>query len=183
MKHFVSALIISVFILSYGMLQPVRIPLLHDAQALETIYVTADKKAGRYDGPIYVKITASNPDAKIWYTCKRNGTPSDLLKYEKPILLKKSCALIYFAYVDTQLESKIERTDYTILYSDDVKLETENQILSLRNTGTETVDVGNWEIIAGTGSITIQPGTTILPGEHYSIGKVDPASYELKSPE
>lgn len=153
------------------------------AMAMETIFVSANKKAGRYDGPIYVKLTASDPEAKIWYTCKRNGTPSDLLKYESPILLEKSCALIYFAYVTTELESKIERTDYTILYSDAVKLETHDRELSLRNTGTDTVDIGGWEVIAGTGSITVPAGTTLLPSATYDIGNVDPATYALKSPE
>lgn len=102
--------------------------------AMETIFVTANKPAGRYDGPIYVKLTASDPEAKIWYTCKRNGTPGDLLKYDSPILLSKSCALVYFAYVTTEMESKIERTDYTILYSNDVELDTEDQTLFLNNT-------------------------------------------------
>lgn len=151
--------------------------------AMETIFVTSSQKAGRYSGPIYVKLTASNPEAKIWYTCRRDGTPIDLLKYESPILLTKSCALIYFAYVTTELESKIERTDFTIIYSDEVKLETNNSILQLRNTGDTTVDIGGWELIAGTGAITIPPGTTVTPGSLYTVGKVDPASYELKSPE
>lgn len=151
--------------------------------AMETIFVTASQKAGRYYWPIYVRLTASNPEAKIWYTCRRNGTPSDLLKYESPILLNRSCALIYFAYVTNQIESKIERTDYTILYSDDVTLETNDEILGLRNAGNTTVDIGGWEVIAGTGAITIPPGTTLTPGGVYSMGKVDPASYELKSPE
>ncbi len=154
-----------------------------NAAAMETVFVTASKKAGRYSGPIYVRITASNPEAKIWYTCRRDGTPSDLLKYESPILLTKSCALIYFAYVTSELESKIERSDYTILYSDKVKLETTNDVLGLRNTGDTTVDIGGWELIAGTGGITIPPGTTLTPGAIYEVGKVDPASYELKSPE
>ncbi|MDD2745158.1 MAG: hypothetical protein PHU93_01345 [Candidatus Gracilibacteria bacterium] len=153
------------------------------ASAMETIFVTSNQKAGRYSGPIYVKLTASNPEAKIWYTCRRDGTPIDLLKYESPILLTKSCALIYFAYVTTELESKIERTDFTIIYSDEVKLETNNSILQLRNTGDTTVDIGGWELIAGTGAITIPPGTTVTPGSLYTVGKVDPASYELKSPE
>lgn len=150
---------------------------------METIFVTSSQKAGRYSGPIYVKLTASNPEAKIWYTCRRDGTPIDLLKYESPILLTKSCALIYFAYVTTELESKIERTDFTIIYSDEVKLETNNSILQLRNTGDTTVDIGGWELIAGTGAITIPPGTSVTPGNLYTVGKVDPASYELKSPE
>lgn len=151
--------------------------------AMETIFVTSNQKAGRYSGPIYVKLTASNPDAKIWYTCRRDGTPGDLLKYESPILLTKSCALIYFAYVTTELESKIERTDFTIIYSDEVKLETNDSMLQLRNTGDSTVDIGGWELIAGTGGITIPPGTSVTPGGLYTVGKVDPDSYELKSPE
>ncbi len=158
-------------------------PLTPGVSANQSIFVTASPEPGRYTGPTYVTITASEPTAQIWYTCRRNGTPADLLKYEKSILLTKSCALNYFAYTDTQNESKIERTDYTILYSDAVKLETTERILSLKNTSTETVDVGGWSIIAGTGSVDIPGGTTILPGARYEIGRVDPRSYELKSPE
>ncbi len=133
------------------------------AFAKTTIQISPSLPAGRYDHPIYVGLTASDPAAQIWYTCKRNGTPSDLLKYEKPILLSKSCALIYFGYVTTEQESKIERSDYTIFYSDAIRLETNADILSLHNIGTGTVDVGGWGVIAGTGSVTIPAGTSILP--------------------
>ena len=147
------------------------------------ITVTASKPAGRYTGPIRIELRASNPEAKIWYTCRRNGTPADLIRYTEIITLSKSCALIYFGYVNTELESNIERTDYTILYSDNIELETRNQLLSLVNTGNTTVDIGGWEVIAGTGAITIPAGTTLLPNLRYEIGRVDPASYELRSPE
>ena len=105
------------------------------------ITVTTSKPAGRYAGPIRVELRASNPEAKIWYTCRRNGTPADLIRYTEIIILSKSCALIYFGYVNTELESNIERTDYTILYSDNIELETRNQLLSLVNTGDTTVDI------------------------------------------
>jgi hypothetical protein len=147
------------------------------------ITVTASRPAGRYPGPIRVELTASNPDAKIWYTCRRNGTPADLVRYTGVITLSKSCALVYFGYVTTELESHIERTDYTILYSDTVELETQAEQLSLVNTGDSTADIGGWEVIAGTGAITIPAGTTLLPRARYAIGRVDPASYELRSPE
>lgn len=147
------------------------------------IFVEANLPAGRYSKAITVKLTASNSDAQIWYTCKRNGSPGELLKYEKPLVLDRSCALLFFAFTDYQNESKIERSDYTIIYSNDIKLETAKSILSLRNTGTGTVDIGSWEIIAWTGAISIPPGTTLTPDAQYTIGKVDPKSYELKSPE
>jgi hypothetical protein len=105
------------------------------------------------------------------------------VQYSEVITLSKSCALIYFGYVTTQLESRIERTDYTILYSDAVELETRAELLSLVNTGESTADIGGWEVIAGTGAITIPAGTTLLPRARYEIGRVDPASYELRSPE
>jgi hypothetical protein len=145
--------------------------------------VTASRPAGRYRGPIRVELKASNPEAKIWYTCRRNGTPADLLPYTEPITLSKSCALIYFGYITTELESHIERTDYTILYSDAIELETRVELLSLVNTSESTVDIGGWEVIAGTGTLSIPAGTTLLPRARYEIGRVDPASYELRSPE
>ena len=147
------------------------------------ITVTSSRPAGRYSGPIRVELKASDPEAKIWYTCRRNGTPADLLRYTEVITLSKSCALIYFGYITTELESRIERTDYTILYSDAVELETRAELLSLVNTGESTTDIGGWEVIAWTGTITIPAGTTLLPQARYEIGRVDPASYELRSPE
>jgi hypothetical protein len=147
------------------------------------IFVESNLPAGIYTKAITVKLTASDPNAQIWYTCKLNSTPGDLIKYEKPIVLEKSCALVFFAFIDYQNESKIERNNYTIIYSNDVKLETNNGVLSLKNSGTGTVDIGSWNIIAGTGGTTIPPGTTLTPNSIYSLGKVDPKSYELKSPE
>ena len=103
-------------------------------------------------------------------------------KIWKPIVLDRSCALVFCIHWLSKWV-KIERNNYTIIYSNDVKLETNNGILSLKNSWTGTVDIGNWWIIAGTGAITIPPGTTLTPKSEYSLGKVDPKSYELKSPE
>ena len=97
------------------------------------IFVESNLPAGIYSKAITVKLTASNPEAQIWYTCKLNSSPGDLLKYEKPIVLDRSCALVFFAFTDYQNESKIERNNYTIIYSNEVKLETNNGILSLKN--------------------------------------------------
>jgi hypothetical protein len=177
MKNMVRILLVILAPLTLALLGPI-------ALAKQSIFVSASPEGGRYDGPTYVTLTASNPDAQIWYTCRRNGTPADLVQYEKPILLSKSCALNYFAYVDYENESKIERTDYTILYSDSIRLETSKSgMLSLKNTGKETVDIGGWAVIAGTGGLDIPAGTTIAPQGAYIVGKVDPATYELKSPE
>ncbi len=147
------------------------------------IIVTSSQPSGKYSGPIRVELTASDPQAQIWYTCRRNGTPADLIKYVNVITLDTSCALVYFGYVTTQLESRIERSDYTILYSDAIELETRGDSLALVNTSTGTIDIGGWEVISGSGSRSIAPGTTILPSGRYDLGRVDPAVYELRSPE
>lgn len=61
------------------------------------------------------------------------STPGDLIKYEKPVVLDRSCALIFFAFTDYQNESKIERRNYTIIYSNEIKLETQQGELFLKN--------------------------------------------------
>ena len=147
------------------------------------ISVMSSQPSGKYSGPIRVELTASDPQAQIWYTCRRNGTSADLIKYVSVITLDTSCALVYFGYVTTQLESRIERSDYTILYSDAIELETRGDSLALVNTSTGTIDIGGWEVISGSGSRSVAPGTTILPSGRYDLGRVDPAVYELRSPE
>lgn len=128
------------FLLTFALAFALIAPSL-STSAATTIELTASPTKGIYSGPVYVKLAASDPNAKIWYTCKRNGTPGDALPYSKPILLDRSCALIAFAYTDYEHESKIIRNDYTIRYSEDVKLDNTNGKLSLINTGKETVNV------------------------------------------
>ena len=147
------------------------------------ITILNSKPAGRYNWPIRVELSSTTPGVKIWYTCRRNGTPADLIAYSGAIILDRSCALVYFGYVSTQLESHIQRTDYTILYSDAIELETLGQSLALVNTSKDTIDIGNWEVLSGSGTQSVEPGTTILPGGRYELGRVDPAVYELRSPE
>lgn len=169
------ALLCSIIGIFYGTVQA--------DESTPKITVTSSQPSGKYSGPIRVELTTSDPQAQIWYTCRRNGTPADLIKYVSVITLDTSCALVYFGYVTTQLESRIERSDYTILYSDAIELETRGDSLALVNTSTGTIDIGGWEVISGSGSRSVAPGTTILPNGRYDLGRVDPAVYELRSPE
>lgn len=84
------------------------------AWAATTITVTADKDSGTYDAPISVVLKASDPAAKIWYTFNPKAPPGDALPYVKPLKIDKSTPLLFFAYVDKENESKVEREDYVI---------------------------------------------------------------------
>ena len=84
------------------------------AWAATTITVTASKPSGTYDAPISVTLTASDPSAKIWYVFDPKAPPGDALPYSKPLRIEKSTPLLYFAYVDKEHESKVERKDYVI---------------------------------------------------------------------
>ncbi len=84
------------------------------AWAATTITVTASKPSGTYDAPISVTLSASDPAAKIWYVFDPKAPPGDALPYVKPLRIEKSTPLLYFAYVDKEHESKVERKDYVI---------------------------------------------------------------------
>lgn len=84
------------------------------AWAATTITVTADKNSGTYDAPISVVLKASDPAAKIWYTFNPKAPPGDALPYVKPLRIDKTTPLLFFAYVDKENESKVEREDYVI---------------------------------------------------------------------
>lgn len=86
-----------------------------DSHAATTVTVTADKPSGSYEAPITVTLSASDPAAKIWYVTDPNASPGDSLPYLKPIRIEKSSALLFFAIVDRNNESKVERRDYGIV--------------------------------------------------------------------
>lgn len=131
------------------------------AFAATTLTVTADKASGTYDAPISVTLKASDPAAKIWYTFNPKAPPGDALPYSKPLRIDKTTPLLYFAYVDKENESKVERKDYVIA---PVTLKIEGGIeiahdakyvtVDLQNYGPAAVPLAGWTIRTDMGSRT-----------------------------
>ncbi len=139
------------------------------------ISITATPEAGRYSGPQYIKLESSTPETKIWWTCQRNGHPSDLNAYSGAILLTMSCALTYFGYVTSELESSITRSDYTIVYPESLSMTALETDIQIQNTGDTTVDIGLWKV-QGTTLSEIPAGTSIVPGGVYRLPLGEPGS-------
>ena len=121
--------------------------------AATTVSVTADKPSGTYEAPITVSLTASDPAAKIWYVFNPDAPPGDALPYSKPLRIEKSTPLLFFAIVDRDHESKVERRDYAIvpttlefLAPDPVAADAETLRISVRNFGKYAVPLKGWAI-------------------------------------
>ena len=64
-----------------------------------------------------ITLKADNPRAQIWYVTSATASPGDALRYRKPIRITESQPIYFFAYVDEQTESKIEKEEYIIVSS------------------------------------------------------------------
>ena len=64
-----------------------------------------------------ITLKADNPRAQIWYVTSPSASPGDALRYKKPIRITQSTPIYFFAYVDEQSESKIEKEEYIIVSS------------------------------------------------------------------
>lgn len=139
------------------------------AWAATTITVTADKNSGTYDAPIYVTLKASDPAAKIWYVFDPKAPPGDALPYSKPLRIEKSTPLLFFAYVDKEHESKVERKDYvispvTLRIEDGVSVanEAKNVTVVLRNFGPIAVSLAGWTLRTDLDARTFSKGAVSI---------------------
>ncbi len=155
-------------------------PFFH-AFAATTITVDADKPSGTYDTPFEVRLSASDAAAKIWYTFNPNGSPGDALPYSRPIRIEKSTPLLFFAYTDTQHESKIERRDYVVLSPTTLRFERESLSIpseaseisiSVENFGDAPVRLSGWIVRTGAGKFAIDREVTLPGGAKTDFGPV-----------
>lgn len=140
------------------------------AWAATTITVTASKPSGTYDAPISVSLAASDPAAKIWYTFNPKAPPGDALPYSKPLKIDKTTPLLYFAYVDKEHESKIEREDYviapvTLRIEDGVSIanDAKNVTVVLQNYGPAPVPLAGWTLRTDLESRTFSKSAVSVP--------------------
>lgn len=140
------------------------------AWAATTITVTADKASGTYDAPFSVTLTASDPSAKIWYVFDPKAPPGDALPYTKPLFIDHSTPLLYFAYVDKENESKVERRDYVVLpttlkIQDGVEIEHGATVvtLTLQNYGSAAVPLSGWTLRTDLENRSFPAGSVSVP--------------------
>ncbi|HRI36562.1 MAG TPA: hypothetical protein PK765_05915 [bacterium] len=65
-----------------------------------------------------VRLIASDPSAKLFYTFDPDGSPMDAYAYTGTIRIDHSTPFLYFAFTDPTNESPIYRQDYEIHYPD-----------------------------------------------------------------
>lgn len=158
------------------------------AWAATTVSVNADRPSGTYGAPFEVTLSASDPAAKIWYVFNPDSPPGDALPYSKPIRIEKSTPLLFFAYVDLQNESKIERRDYVVSLPTSLRFaQTSVEIpqngktvsVTVENFGDSPVPLTNWTLRTesetrtfGSEAATVQPGASATFELPYSEGAV-----------
>ncbi len=140
------------------------------AFAATTITVTASKDSGTYESPFWVTLKASDPKAKIWYVFNPKAPPGDALPYTGPLFIDKSTPLLYFAYVDKENESKVERKDYVVMPTSlkiregiEIPHDAKTVTFSLENFGRFPVPLAGWTIRTSESSRTFFAGAVSVP--------------------
>ena len=157
----------------------------------EKLDVIADTPSGTYDTPVYITLTATEPQAKTFYSFKPDGHPNDAFLYTGSILLKHSSPFIYFSFLSTSNESKIKQNDYIIRYPTTIQFREETfsgsgkLAIELANNGAEAVNIGWWYVQSEIETVTIPKGTILASGEKYSmhINYAWNSSIVLRSPD
>lgn len=142
------------------------------------IGVSVNMPSGTYEHPIGIELTATDADAKIFYSFKPDGTPADAFLYTAPVILKQSSPFIYFAIVNSAIESKINQTNYVINYPSSVHFSKKTftspntlveMPVSFLNNGTESLDMSYWYVQSEVENKIIPEGTILSPGAEYSL--------------
>lgn len=153
--------------------------------------VSATPASGTYHAPIYITLTPTESESKIFYSFKPDGYPNDAFLYTGPILLKHSSPFIYFSIKSTSNESKIKQNNYIIEYSSNIHFEAESISgsgkvdVALVNSGSESVNIGFWQVQSESETVTLLEGTMIAPGATYNVSLNYPgqSSIVLRSPD
>lgn len=140
------------------------------------IDVTANLPSGTYDKVLKIELTPTDTKAKTFYSFNPNGWPNDALLYTWAIILKKSTPLVFFSFINTQIESKIKINNYTINYSNNINLFWEAtltnwkiQNLFIKNNDQRDVDISYWELRKDWKIYTIPDKTILYPGETMDV--------------
>jgi len=156
-----------------------------------SVDVTANPPSGTYQSPVYITLTPTDSQAKTFYSFKPDGYPQDAFLYTKPILLKNSSPFIYFSIINTTNESKIKQNNYIIEYSSFIRFESESVSgsgkvnITLINSGSESVNIGFWQVQSESDRKVIPEGTMIAPWAKQSVNLnyTGNSSIVLRSPD
>ncbi|MDD2487664.1 MAG: hypothetical protein PHS92_04830 [Candidatus Gracilibacteria bacterium] len=141
--------------------------------------VNSNLPSGSYDHVLKIELVPTIDNTKTFYSFNPNGTPNDALLYTGAILLKSSTPLIFFSFLNTQVESKIKQNDYTIIYPNTINLsgatETSGDRISgvfLVNNDEKTMDISYWELRKDETIYTVPDGTTLNAGQTFPLDNI-----------
>ena len=145
--------------------------------ALADFHVYVSPPPGSYDAPVTVSLHAERPAAKIFYSFKPNGSPTDDYLYTGAVRIVRTTPFFYFATVSPTDESPILSGTYTINYPAAVHFE--SGIMTVTATGTidltivnaEDVgyDISGWQVVGQDESRTLSTGSYVAPQGTYSV--------------
>lgn len=153
--------------------------------------VEANLPSGTYDKILKIELTPTDSKAKTFYSFNPDGWPNDALLYTWAIILKSSTPLVFFSFINTQIESKIKINNYTINYPNTINL-TQDATLSngkisnlfLKNNDTKDIDISFWELRSNWKVYTIPDNTILNPRETFDASNAfsSPGTITLFSP-
>ena len=149
----------------------------------ETLKVFNTPKSGSYNSTLNVKLGSNNPNAKIFYTLDPEWRMDKQLEYKKPIKLKETNTIYYFAFTDYSNATLIKEASYEIVYPNNLKVIRNKEWTFIKNTKETEINLDNR--IIKTNNIQIKFGHAPLQAKkEYKIDKINKDSeIELISPD
>lgn len=115
--------------------------------------ITASLPSWTYRGAIEIKLQSTSKNSKTFYSYNPDWWPNDAYLYTWTLLLKKSTPLVFFTYINEEVESKIKINNYIIEYPNTIRLSkdatyenSKTNNLFLINEWKSAVDLSYWYI-------------------------------------
>lgn len=150
------------------------------------IDVTSNLPSGTYDKVIKIILTPTDNKAKTFYSFNPNWWPNDALLYTWPIILKKSTPLVFFSFINTEIESKIKINNYILNYSNNINLFWDATFsnwkisnLFIKNNDQKDIDISFWELRSSWKIYTIPDRTTLYPGQTLDVSNAFSLSWTI----
>jgi len=138
--------------------------------------VEANLPSGTYDKILKIELIPTDSRAKTFYSFNPDGWPNDALLYTWAIILKSSTPLVFFSFINTQIESKIKINNYVLNYPNTINLTTDATFsnwkisnLFLKNNDSKDIDISFWELRKNWNIYTIPDNTVLNPGQTMDV--------------
>lgn len=152
----------------------------------DDLKVSSNLESWEYNWVIEIYLNSNSKDAKIFYYTDWEWRFDQIKEYNNsPIILKKDTQLNYFANIDEFDSTKIKENYFYIKYPNEISLNYKDEKIFIKNTWSETINIGYWNLKWDNLNTSIQKNTFINPNQNFEFSYIakDNEKIQLISPD